>query len=219
MLRKMSDDAHWETRLKAFETILSRLTAAAESKDAITISTTSIESFVDSAVNHLGDAHQKVATEALAVLTVCVVQFSSATSSKLGAVLTALFQRLADRRAQIRDQANNLLNITRTNYDPNSILIAMSPRILEIPERMKTALLQYLGAIVPHCLGFFSQPHNTWAFLGRMANILGCGGSKPSATLTVAGRRLLVLVYNVCPQVSLHEVPFMCTIVAAFNRP
>lgn len=34
-----------------------------------------------------------------------------------------------------------------------------------------------------------------------MANILGCGGSKPSVTLTVAGKRLLELVSKAIPQV------------------
>ena len=34
-----------------------------------------------------------------------------------------------------------------------------------------------------------------------MANILGCSGSKPSVTLTVAGKRLLELVSKAIPQV------------------
>ena len=39
--------------------------------------------------------------------------------------------------------------------------------------------------------------------LGRMANVLGCAGTKPSVTLTVAGRKLLELVYKAVPSVLL----------------
>jgi hypothetical protein len=200
----MADDSHWATRLEAFETILQRLTAASEAND--TPPTATVESYAEISMTHLGDAHQKVATEALAVLTMCIVKFTAATSNKLGAILTALFQRLADRRAQIRDQANNLLNVSRSAYDPCAVAAALSPRILDIPERMKTALMQYLGVVIPHCGAFFSQPHNTWAFLGRVASVLGCGGSKPSATLTVAGRRVLELVYKTAPHVVLSQI-------------
>lgn len=60
-----------------------------------------------------------------------------------------------------RDQANALLNTTRASYEPNALLAALSPRILDIPERMKTALMQYLGVIVPYCTDYFSVPQNT----------------------------------------------------------
>ena len=40
------------------------------------------------------------------------------------------------------------------------------------------------------------------AFLCRMSCILGSSGSKPSVTLTVAGRRLLELVSKAIPQVT-----------------
>ena len=46
------------------------------------------------------------------------------------------------------------------------------------------------------------SPHYQGTFLSRMANILGCGGSKPSVTLTVAGKRLLELVSKAIPQVN-----------------
>ena len=60
-----------------------------------------------------------------------------------------------------RDQANVLLNTTRASYEPNAIIAALSPRIFDIPERMKTALMQYMGVIVPHCTAYFSVPINT----------------------------------------------------------
>jgi hypothetical protein len=54
-----------------------------------------------------------------------------------------------------------LLNTTRASYEPNALLAALSPRILDIPERMKTALMQYLGVIVPYCTDYFTVPQNT----------------------------------------------------------
>ena len=59
--------------------------------------------------------------------------------------------------------------------------------------------------IVPHCSAFFSQAHQTYAFLTRMATVLGGAGSKPSAALVSAGRRLLELVYRTAPQTFLSQ--------------
>jgi hypothetical protein len=42
-----------------------------------------------------------------------------------------------------------------------------------------------------------------------MANILGCAGSKPSVTLTVAGRRLLALVGKATPQVMMVQISIL----------
>lgn len=64
-----------------------------------------------------------------------------------------------------RDQANVLLNATRGVYEPNALMGALSPRILDIPERMKTALMQYMGAVLPSCTLFFSSPQNTGKIL------------------------------------------------------
>jgi TctA family transporter len=49
------------------------------------------------------DPHQKVAAEAISVLSACVEKYTVQTGNKLGVILTALFYRLADRRAQIKD--------------------------------------------------------------------------------------------------------------------
>jgi hypothetical protein len=208
-LKFVCDNSHWAERLKGFEAMSVRLDKGVESrdvKDILPLTTTNIEIFIDLCVSHLGDPHQKVAAESMSVLSTCVEKYTVQTGNKLGVLLTALFYRLADRRGQIKDAANVLLNTTRVSYEPNMIMAALSPRIFEIPERMKTALMQYMGVLVPHCTGYFSVPHNTGAFLGRMANILGCAGSKPSVTLTVAGRRLLALVGKAIPQVMMVQI-------------
>jgi hypothetical protein len=78
---------------------------------------------------------------------------------------------------------------------------ALSPRMAEVPDRMKTALLQFMSAVAPHCEAYFSHAAHTKAFLIRMAHITGGGGVKPSATLTAAASRLLELVYRTSPSV------------------
>lgn len=113
-LKGLCEDTHWATRLRGFELISEKLSKVMSikadvghiedlgSKDSNTVTTVQVESYVYFAVMHLGDAHQKVAVEAMTVLSVCVQAFTVQTVGKLGALLTALFNRLADRRAQIK---------------------------------------------------------------------------------------------------------------------
>lgn len=119
-LKMLCEDSLWSTRLKGFEILLEKLTkislkrteknedsssSAAESglgSRDFSATMSNIEVIVDLSVSHLGDAHQKVAVEALSVLSTCVMSFTNQTVNKLGALLAALFNRLADRRAQIK---------------------------------------------------------------------------------------------------------------------
>jgi hypothetical protein len=203
-LRNMTEDSNWESRLKGFEIIskqLKKLASIEDKSNALVI-----ETYVDMAVNHIGDQHQKVAIESLQVISNCIESFHSQCIPKLGSILTSLFHRLADRRMPVRDQANSLLNNARVTFDPVSIISALSPKIVEIPDRMKTAVIQFLVIVAPHCSTYFNSPQNAWAFLGRMANVLGCGSTPPSTTLTVAGKRLLELVYNTSPNIILNQL-------------
>ena len=203
-IRNMTEDSNWEGRLKGFDIIsknLKKMIITGE-KPIQTI----IDSYVDMAVNHLGDQHQKVAMESLQVIHICIESFHPYCISKLGILLTSLFHRLADRRMPVRDQANVLLNSARVTFDPVSVISALSPKIIEVPDRMKTAVIQFLIIIAPHCSTYFSNPQNTWAFLGRMAHVLGCGSTAPSSTLIVAGKRLLELVYNTSPSTMLSQL-------------
>lgn len=199
-LRTMVEDTQWSTRVKAFESINMRLQRAISSSEALNEGM--IETFVDLCLPHLADPHHKVSADALQVLQTCIASFPHFIKSRLGAILLALFHRLADRRPAIRDQANSILNLMRSTLDSVQIMAALSPRMGEVPDRMKTALLQFMGAIAPHCDEFFLHAANTWAFLSRMAHIIsGSGGTKPSVTLTVAARRLLELVFKTSPVV------------------
>ena len=204
ILRNMTEDSNWESRLKGFEIIskqIKKLISLEDKSNALVI-----ETYVDMAVSHIGDQHQKVAIESLQVINKCIESFHSQCIPKLGSILTSLFHRLADRRMPVRDQANTLLNNARVTFDPVSIISALSPKIVEIPDRMKTAVIQFLVIIAPHCSPYFNSPQNAWAFLGRMANVLGCGSTPPSTTLTVAGKRLLELVYNTSPNTILSQL-------------
>jgi hypothetical protein len=82
--------------------------------------------------------------------------------------------------------------------------------MLDVPDKSKAALLQFLGAVAPYCSLYFNQPPLARAFLGRLVAILGDhsdGGphqhGRPPATLSVSGRRLLELVYKTAPLVLL----------------
>jgi hypothetical protein len=213
-LRTMLRDSLWSNKLKALEAMTGRLNRGIDaqkiSKNAdCGLTSSTIEAFVDLSNEHLGDAHHKVTAEAFVVLSLCVNSFSSMCIPKIGVFIPTLFQRLADRRAAVRDAANELLNSTRTAFDSVALITALSPKLPDIPERMKAAMMQYLGAIAPHCGAYFTCPQSAWAFLGRMASILGASGSKPSTSLLIAGRRLLELVYQTAPSVVCSQIAML----------
>jgi hypothetical protein len=199
-LRALLCSSEWSDRVRALETMNQRLQRAADANEAL--SSTLVESFLDLGVPVLGDPHHKVATEAMAVVHTCVTAFPDHVHGRLSPVMLALFHRLGDRRQDLRDAANAVLNLLRAKVDPVSLMAAVAPRMVEVPDRMKTALMQFLSAVAPHCEEYFTQGAHTRTFLGRLAHILeGPGGVKPSATLTVAARRLLELVYRTTPTV------------------
>jgi hypothetical protein len=200
-LRTLAADEFWGNRVKAFDLILKRLQLAGNDADLIPV--TMIDLILDLSVDHMADPHQKIATESMQILQYFIdhPSFASKASAKLSHFIGALFHRLADRRQSIRDHANDLLNSIRQTYDPIAIMTALAPKIVDVPTRIRTAVMQFLGAIVPHCESYFLQQSNTAAFLNRMSMLLGgSGANKPSVTLTVAGRRLLELVYKVAPR-------------------
>jgi hypothetical protein len=199
-LRALLCSSEWSDRVRALETMNQRLQRAVDANEAL--SSTVVESFLDLGVPVLGDPHHKVATEAMAVVHTCVTAFPDHVHCRLSPVTLAVFHRLGDRRQDLRDAANAVLNLLRAKVDPVSLMAAVAPRMVEVPDRMKTALMQFLSAVAPHCEEYFTQAAHTRTFLGRLAHILeGPGGVKPSATLTVAARRLLELVYRTTPTV------------------
>lgn len=144
---------------------------------------------------------------------------------KLGYMMPALFARLADRRSKIRDKANEILNNIKASYDPNILIAALSPRLCEVSDRVRTAVVQFLLTIAALCEPFFRNPvsncflksflfgslvfsqSNTHIFLSRMAHLMGSGGAMtPSTAFLLTGKRLLELVYKTTPQVMLSQI-------------
>ena len=219
-LRAMATDNHWETRVRAFTAIRKRLFTASEDNEVLEVKM--VETFIDLSLNHITDSHNAVANETIEILKYCILYLGKQSVTRLGSILLVFFQRLGDRRADVREKINNLLNLIRSKFDPMDIIQHLAPKMLEVPDRMKTALMQFLGAIVPHCSNYFTNQSATKIFLGRIATIFACDESssnhrkKPSVTLTVSGKRLMHLVYKsnpilICRQLSL--LPFQQQLV------
>ena len=205
VLRTMVADKDWTSRAKCLTIMRLRLEEVSSSKGG-GAGGSAVEAYLGMAITCAGDVHQKVAAEALQVIAAIVESHCPFAVPKLGVLLVALFHRLSDRRQIVRTNANALLNSIRSAFEPVAIVAALSPKILDLPERIKSAVVQYLSITVPHCGTFFIVPQNTLAFLGRIACVLGASGSSPSAALLTSGRRLVEMVYNVAPMVVLSQL-------------
>jgi hypothetical protein len=161
-----------------------------------------LEEFFEMCISHLGDAHQKIVHEAMDTIHDCCKNKNQLVINSLGTLLPSLFFRLADRKPGPRAQANEILDTLRVVYDPVILLSSLSPKVTEMPERMRVAVFQFLITIIPQCEQYFTNSHNTTTFLSRIAGLLGSTGpSKPSSSLLIAGRRLLELSYKVSSKV------------------
>lgn len=208
-LKSLAENSFWESRVTCLENIRFRLQHmsdnVSEAPVLVSAQLFAFETILDIITTCLDDVHHKVASESLTALETCVVKFSDFSSSKLASFLPILFQRLTDRRPHIREKSNLLLNIVRSSYDPVVIVGALAPKILDLPDRTKAAVVQFLCVIVPYASQYFSVPHNTSSMLSKLANTLGVN-SKPTVALLAAGTRLLELVYKCAPQVFLSQV-------------
>jgi hypothetical protein len=73
-------------------------------------------------------------------------------------------------------------------------------KLCELPERVKTAALQFIAAAAPRCERFFAQqPASVSGLLGRVAVMLV---TKPSAALAAAAKKVLELCFKAAPGVS-----------------
>jgi hypothetical protein len=162
-----------------------------------------LEEFLNLAISHLGDAHHKVVNEAMNLILICCKTKNTLVTSHLGVLLPAIFYRLADRKPGPRTQANEILDTLRVVYDPVILLSSLSPRISDMPERMRVAVFQFLITIAPQCESFFNNPQSSSAFLSRVAILLGSTGvSKPSSSLMISGKRLIEMLYKTSSQVN-----------------
>lgn len=204
-LTKLSLDALWSNRKRAFEEIKRRIERAVTEKEVMHSSLFDV--FIRLSLEHLSDSHIKVSLEAIDVIDECVKNCASQCRSHLAAIIVALFQKLGDKRGSIKDKANNILNLIRVSFEPTEIMSGLAPRLVDISEKFRTALMQFLGAIAPYCASYFQVAQNSWAFLGRLATILDSStGKHVSITLLSAGRRLLELVYKASPDIICSQI-------------
>lgn len=219
--RKLLGDSskHWESRVAAVESLQLRLTQLVNGECSYA---PELWDVLDGVTVGLTDVHHRVTSEALNSIALFIDNFhtlcpdaslgsaSGANSAAnfnylcvmkfISSCLPELFQRLLDQRPHIRGIANTLLNSVRITIDPVMVVTAIVPKISEVPDKVKTAVTQFLLVIVPHCGQYFAVPVHSATFLGRMALVLGSSTSKPSVTLMQSGTRLMEMVYKVCPQ-------------------
>lgn len=198
-VKMKASSTHWTERVKAFESIAIQLSKP-DINDVV------VSMYADLAIGHLEDSNAKVALLAIDVICSCISGHSTVLAPKLGSVLPPLFLLLGDKRPHIRDNVNSTLTLIRGAFQPIAIAAALCPRINEVSDRVKTAVLQFLGVAVPYCEEYFLQASNTLPFLNRLANIMGASGTRPSTALSTAGKRLLELVFNVARQVVCTQI-------------
>jgi hypothetical protein len=210
-LQKLAANQHWTQRLQALQEARARLASRSTA-----LIQTDLSTLLDMTVTFMGDSNSRIASEATDALKLCVLDQTEVTSELIGTrlpvILPTLFARLADRRPAVRDQANDMLNAVRGHHDPVTLMAALAPRLTDVPDKIKTAVLQFLSVIIPHCSAYFIVPTNTSAFLIRMAAVLsGSQNSnvKPTVALSQACRRTLELVYRSSPQTVLHTLVYM----------
>lgn len=202
-LSAMLGDTVWNERLSGVEFIHGQLYQ--ETLDS-TLRPAEIEVYIDLLVAHTGDIHTKVAVGCLQALKFCVEHFSVRVQSRLADVCLPLFHRLTDRRSAVQVLAEQLLNCIRESISPPILFQCLSPRIGETPERLKVGLLQYIGAIIPHCADIFEQHQPCGLFLARLAHLgVGSGSVKPSVAVVQAVTKVLELVHKAAPEVLLHS--------------
>jgi hypothetical protein len=159
-----------------------------------------LEELLDLSIKCLSDSHQRVSGDANTILVTLSSTQNSLLASRLGILLPLLFNRLNDRKPTIRTQATEILDSIRAVHDPCTLFAFLSPRITDVPERTLVSILQFLVTIAPLSGIYLSQPHNTGAFLNRMAVVLS-SSRRPSSSLILTGQRLLELVYKACTEV------------------
>jgi hypothetical protein len=176
-----------------------------------------LEELLDLTIRCLNDSHQKVSADANQVLVTLSTTQNSLLASRLGVLLPFLFNRLNDRKPTIRSQANEMLDSIRSVHDPCALIAILSPRITDVPERTLISIIQFLLTIAPLCASYLSQPHNTAAFLNRMAVALS-SSRRPSSSLILSGQRLLELVYKASTEV-FCSLSFLLLVSEHFSPP
>ena len=168
-------------------------------------SLTIFDLIIDTALTHISDLHHKVAIEAIYTIHLCIIYYNiyhSYIDNKLGYILVTLFNRLSDRRQVVKDHTNNILILIRDTIPPVIIMTALSPKINEVNERMKTPMIVYINTLIPLCTEYFIQYTYTYTFLTRICYIIqptSNNNTKPTNTLLIQINKTLILLYQTSP--------------------
>eukprot|EP00981_Chlorochromonas_danica_P002560 scaffold497_cov170-Ochromonas_danica.AAC.3 len=215
-LHKMTEDSSWSIRLKALEDISKRIEKAFIAMESLP--SNHIDLYLSAAWKCQDDIQQKVATEAMKIIKLLLDMFSERCDHKINVLILHAFQQLNDRRNIIRETANEILTLLREKFPPLIVTKALVQVMTEVPERTKTAVMQYLGVLLPSIKltnksgttdsdDYDSEALSIFIELfQKIADVLSSTQSKPSITLTAAGKRILVILYNSCPIIMASEI-------------
>ena len=167
-------------------------------------SLTIFDLIIDTALTHISDLHHKVAIEAIYTIHLCMIYYNiyhTYIDNKLDVILITLFNRLSDRRQVVKDHTNNILILIRDTIPPVIIMTALSPKINEVNERMKTPMIVYINTLIPLCTDYFIQYTYTYTFLTRICYIIQptSTNTKPTNTLLIQINKTLILLYQTSP--------------------
>ena len=167
-------------------------------------SSTIFDLIIETAMTHISDLHHKVALEAIYTIHLCMIYYNiyhTYIDNKLDVILITLFNRLSDRRQVVKDHTNNILILIRDTIPPVIIMTALSPKINEVNERMKTPMIVYINTLIPLCTDYFIQYTYTYTFLTRICYIIQptSTNTKPTNTLLIQINKTLILLYQTSP--------------------
>jgi hypothetical protein len=160
-----------------------------------------ISAYLELSAQKLADQNLKCALLAIQILRDAVAAYPELLSPLLGTLMPSVFLLLGDKRPDVKEQANDLLGAIRGGFSPSIIVTALCPRICEVHDRVRTAVLQFIGVAVPFCEEYFLVPSNTLGLLQRLSSVIGSDGGKTSIALQSSCKRLLELVFKAAKQV------------------
>lgn len=203
-IRNLVNSANWENRVKAIHLILNTFVV----EEYVNASQDQGE-LIDILLSKFSDLHQKVVFEALSsVLAIVSKSRNPIIASKFSNLLPALFLKCNDIKLAIKSIAQEILDYLKENFDVVAMISVLVSRITEFPERVRLHVFQFLLSIVIKCQSYFEHSQNTYAFLGRMAQVLS-SSNKPSSSCLVAGKRLLELAYKTSPNILLSQISLL----------
>jgi hypothetical protein len=206
---KLAHDDNPSIRYKACEDINKRVYRAFTTLEPLEISQVEVFLVVGCQCSH--DQHLKVAAEGVKIMQCLLEMASESCSSKLPTLLAHIFQVLDDRRASLREAATTLLTLCRRQYPAPTLINALILIVLDLPERTKTALMQFLGVLLSR-QGQLLPAELAMDLAGKLGDMVTVSQPKPTITFVAASKRVVVMIYKMYPEVR------SCTVYGSVQR-